>query len=90
MNRSGPSRGCRAGLFETGDFDITVPVKGDIRRVVMKSSQAETELWNRDAGFVLQSEQYGVFVRLEQNDVYAVTMSYEGFSGGPACPDGMA
>ena len=79
-----------AGFFETGDFDIMIPVKGDISRVVMKSSQAETELWNRDAGFVLQSEQYGVFVRLEQNDVYAVTMSYEGFSGGPACPDGMA
>ena len=35
-------------------------------------------------------ERDGVFVRLEQNDVYAVTMSYEGFSGGPACPDGMA
>ena len=79
-----------AGFFETGDFDIMIPVKGDISRVVMKSSQAETELWNRDAGFVPQSEQYGVFVRLEQNDVYAVTMSYEGFSGGPACPDGMA
>ena len=79
-----------AGLFETGDFDITVPVKGDISRVVMKSSQAETELWNRDAGFAPQSEQYGVFVRLEQNDVYAVSMSYEGFSGGPAYSDGMA
>ena len=43
-----------AGFFETGDFDIMIPVKGDISRVVMKSSQAETELWNRDAGFVLQ------------------------------------
>ena len=56
----------------------------------MKSSQAETELWNRDAGFVPQSERYGVFVRLEQNDVYAVSMSYEGFSGGQTSPDGMA
>ena len=90
VHRPGFRFGDIAGFFETGDFDIMIPVKGDISRVVMKSSQAETELWNRDAGFVLQSEQYGVFVRLEQNDVYAVTMSYEGFSGGPACPDGMA
>lgn len=35
------------GLFETGDFDIAIPVKGEIHEVVLKTSMNETTIWNR-------------------------------------------
>ena len=41
-------------------------------------------------GFPPQSEQYGVYVKLERNDVYAVSMSYDGFSGGVSHADSTA
>lgn len=33
------------GIFETGDFDITVPVKGDITQVVIKTKNNEYPVW---------------------------------------------
>ncbi len=63
------------GFFETGNFDITIPVKGVISEVVLKTSMNETVLWNTQAGFLSQSEQYGVYVKLERNDVYSVSMT---------------
>ena len=30
------------GFFETGDFDVTIPVKGEIREVILKTSMNET------------------------------------------------
>lgn len=33
------------GLFETGDFDVTIPIKGDIREVILKTAQTETSIW---------------------------------------------
>ena len=41
-------------------------------------------------GFIPQSEQYGVYVKLERNDVYSVTMSYDDFSGGVSHADSTA
>lgn len=70
------------GFFETGDFDITIPVKGNIRQVVIKTRMNEYPVWDAENGFLPQSEQYGVFIRLEPNDVYQIFMSYSGFSGG--------
>lgn len=75
------------GFFETGDFDITIPVKGEINEVILKTSINETSVWNAQAGSISQSEQYGVYVKLERNDVYSVSMSYDGFSGGVRCAD---
>ena len=75
------------GFFETGDFDITIPVKGEINEVVLKTSMNETSVWNSQTGFFPQSEQYGVYVKLERNDVCSVSMSYDGFSGGVTCTD---
>ncbi len=75
------------GFFETGDFDITIPVKGEINEVILKTSMNETSVWNAQAGSISQSEQYGVYVKLERNDVYSVSMSYDGFSGGVRCAD---
>lgn len=37
------------GIFETGDFDITIPVKGAIDEVIVKTGTAEYPIWNADA-----------------------------------------
>ena len=70
------------GFFETGGFDITIPVRGEITEVILKTSMNETSLWCAQTGFLPQSEQYGVYVKLERNDVYSLSMSCEGFDGG--------
>lgn len=70
------------GFFETGDFDITIPIRGEITEVILKTSMNETSLWRAQTGFLPQSEQYGVYVKLERNDVYSLSMSCEGFDGG--------
>lgn len=70
------------GFFETGDFDITIPVRGEITEVILKTSMNETSLWCAQTGFLPQSEQYGVYVKLERNDVYTLSMSCENFGGG--------
>lgn len=75
------------GFFETGDFDITIPAKGEIDEVILKTSMIETTIWNRSIGSIYQSEQYGVYVKLERYDADAVSMSYDGFSGGESCAD---
>lgn len=78
------------GIFETGDFDITIPVKSEITEVIVKTSMSEHSVWDAGAGFIPQSERYGVFVKLERNDVSSISMSYDGFSGGTECTDVMA
>ena len=72
------------GFFETGDFDITIPVRGEINEVILKTSMMETSVWNAQSGLLSQSEQYGVYVKLERNDVHFASMSYEGV-GGEVC-----
>ena len=78
------------GFFETGDFDIVIPVKGTIDEVVLKTRMNETTLWSAQSGSISQTEQYGVYVKLEGKDVYSVSMSYDGSSGGMSCADGSA
>ena len=68
------------GFFETGDFDITIPVKGEISEVLVKTRMHERTVWNGQAGLLSQAERCGVYVKVEQVGVYAVSMSYEGFS----------
>lgn len=34
------------GSFETGDFDITIPIEGDIQEVIIKTDMVETSVWN--------------------------------------------
>ena len=70
------------GSFETGDFDITIPVRGKINEVILKTRMNETTLWRAQTGFPPQSEQYGVYVKLERNGVYSLSMSCENFGGG--------
>lgn len=33
------------GFFETGDFDITIPVKGKINEVIVKTGTNERSVW---------------------------------------------
>lgn len=44
------------GFFETGAFDITIPVKGEINEVILKTRMNETSVWNVQTGFFSQSE----------------------------------
>ena len=78
------------GFFETGNFDITIPTKGDIKEVILKTKMNETSLWNAEIGAIPQSERYGVYVKLERNDVYYVSMTYDGFGGGVSSVVGTA
>ena len=36
------------GFFETGNFDIIIPVKGDIKEVILKTKMGETPVWNAE------------------------------------------
>ena len=66
------------GFFEAGDFDVTIPVEGKINQVILKTNMVETSVWNAQAGFLSQSERYGVYVKLERNDVYSIGASGRG------------
>lgn len=33
------------GLFETGNFDIDIPVQGEIKQVILKTAKVEMPLW---------------------------------------------
>ena len=44
------------GFFETGDFDITIPIKGEINEVIVKTRMNETSIWNDQTGFIFQTE----------------------------------
>ena len=34
------------GFFQTGDFDITIPVKGEVDEVIVKTRTGERSVWN--------------------------------------------
>lgn len=36
------------GIFETGQFDLTIPVEGEINRVYLKTSENEFLIWERE------------------------------------------
>lgn len=40
------------GFLETGDFDVTIPVKGEIREVVLKTEASETIIWTSETSIV--------------------------------------
>lgn len=76
------------GIFETGDFDITIPVKGEIHKVMLKTRMNESPIWNAEDGAVPQSERYGVYVKLETHEVCSLSMSYAGESHDAAAESG--
>ena len=66
------------GIFESGDFNITISVKEEIDEVIVKTRMGERSVWNTYNGFISQSEPYGVFVKLEPGNAWSVSMRYEG------------
>ena len=78
------------GFFETGNFTVTIPVREQITEVVLKTGKNEFTLWENGSGFVAQTEQYGVYVKLEGNNGSSVSMAYDGVSGGGTNADSTA
>lgn len=77
------------GIFETGDFDITIPVKGEIREVIIKTKNDEYPVWPEFGSTVdLPTDpetgdfEDGLYVMLERSDVYSVNWHFESRSGG--------
>ena len=81
------------GIFETGDFDISVPTSGTVIQVVVRSSDHEYTVWpQKDEFFVSETEETenGIYIRLERSDVYSVGWYFENKSGGMTNADGTA
>ena len=49
------------GFFETSDFDVAIPVEGEIQEVILKTKQTETSIWTADPGEAAAAERCGVF-----------------------------
>lgn len=73
------------GFFETGDFDVAIPVKGDIREVVLKTETSETTIWISETGAVsndipseadtpAELDGFGVYIKLERNDASSIAL----------------
>ena len=73
------------GFFETGDFDVAIPVKGEIHKVVCKTKTSETTIWTAETGVVssdtssevdtpAESDGFGVYVRLERDDASSIAL----------------
>lgn len=85
------------GIFETGDFDITIPVKGEITEVIIKTKNYEYPVWpetgsTQEIPYESESGAYecGVYVLLERNDVYSISWYFESKSGGMTNADNTA
>ena len=81
------------GIFETGNFDITIPTKGTVTQVVVKSDEHEYAVWPKENEFFVneaEATENGIYVRLERNDVYSVGWYFENKSGGMTNADGTA
>ena len=77
------------GIFETGDFDITIPVKGEISEVIIKTKNYEYPVWpelgsTEDLPTEPETGAFedGLYVMLERSDVYSVNWHFESKSGG--------
>ena len=68
------------GFFETGDFDVAIPVKGEIREVVLKTKTSETTIWTSETCAVssvtpseadtpVEPDGSGVYVKLERSGI---------------------
>lgn len=58
------------GIFETGDFDITIPTSGTITQIVFKSNEHEYTVWPKEEEiFVNEAE-------ATENGIYACCCGY--------------
>ena len=85
------------GAFETGDFDISIPVEEEIKKVVIKTGKNEYMIWP-DSDFApdvskaleIGACEWGIYINLEREDVYSIGWNYEEHSGGVSNADGTA
>lgn len=49
------------GFFETGNFDVAIPVEVEIQEVILKTKQTESSIWTADPGEAAAAERCGVF-----------------------------
>ena len=77
------------GFFETGNFDVSIPVKGEICEVVLKAETSETTIWTAEAGIIssgtssnapAESDELGVYVKLEREDASSVALQADSFT----------
>ena len=57
---------------------------------IVRCDNNENSVWTAENGYIVQSEQYGVYVKLERNDIDSVSMSYGSFSNGAIHADSTA
>lgn len=90
------------GIFETGDFDVTLPTKGTVTQVTIRTSENEYPIWPKEEEEEpalpeepelpdeTEAAENGIYVRLECNDVYSIGWYFENESGGMMNADGTA
>ena len=65
------------GIFETGDFDITIPTKGIVTQVVVKSGEHEYRVWPQedDKNIYLDNDVFYTASNLERSVPVMLTFS---------------
>ena len=53
------------GFFETGSFDITIPVKSEINEVILKTKAKESSIWTAEDSTVAEDKDCGVYIQVE-------------------------
>ena len=79
------------GIFEIGDFDITIPTKGIVTQIVVKSGEHEYTVWLKEEELFVddaEATENGIYIRLERSDVYSVSWYFENKGGGITNADG--
>ena len=81
------------GMFENGNFDISIPVENNITKVIIKTSYEEYVVWpykekRNDASEALEARSYdlgayedGIYIKLMRDDIYSIAWSCENESG---------
>lgn len=77
------------GIFETGDFEISIPVKGEINEVILKTGQQEHTIWSAEYA-VTNANGYGIYIKTESRDIYSISVSYNNTGSGAMNADNTA
>lgn len=62
------------GFLEPGDFDVTIPVQGKIREVVLKTKTMESRIWPTETEGDAEPDGCGVYVRLERGGISSIAL----------------
>lgn len=76
------------GFFETGSFDVAIPVKGQIDEVIVKTEATERSVWTAQSSSDAAPDGYGVYVKLERGDVKNIYIRYGDVTDGFGNADG--